>query len=188
MRTGTDKPAKTLSSDFRNHPDGVNVEDIFQSSPFGVIATDEDGIIIRANERAGEIIRVRTEYLTGTALSDWDVHTDNLSLLTGDNASCLREKEGRRLLVSRSPLYFSGGRAGAVYSLLDVSAFDGSDFSLSQPQCNLESLIESSHDGIILIDHEKIVMVNNSYLRISGLKKSKVEGMKISSLSNSLHV
>lgn len=52
----------------------------------------------------------------------------------------------------------------------------------------VESIIEGSHDGIILTDHEKIIKVNGSFLRISGLKKEKVEGVAIADLADSPHV
>lgn len=188
MKRNIENAVKPPASGSNAIPDGTAAPDIFDSLPFGVIATDKDGIIIKANAKAEEIIRVRAEHLIGTALTDWNTQTDNLSLLTGDNASCYREKGGRRLIVSRSPLSRSRNNAGAVYSLLDITAFDGSGLLPSEFQCNLESLIENSHDGIIMIDHEKIVRVNSSYLRISGLKKNKIEGMMISSLSDSLHV
>ncbi len=55
-------------------------------------------------------------------------------------------------------------------------------------QSQVESIIEGSHDGIILADHEKIVKVNGSFLRISGLKKGKVEGKAINDLADSSHV
>ena len=55
-------------------------------------------------------------------------------------------------------------------------------------QSQVESIIEGSHDGIILTDHEKIVKVNSSFLRISGLKKEKVEGIAIADLADSSHV
>lgn len=55
-------------------------------------------------------------------------------------------------------------------------------------QSQVESIIEGSHDGIILADHEKIVKVNGSFLRISGLKKGKVEGRAIADLADSSHV
>lgn len=188
MKRNIENSVKPPASGFNDIHDGAVTPDIFDSLPFGVIATDKDGIIIKANAKAEEIIRVRAEHLIGTALSDWNTQTDNLSLLTGDNASCFREKGGRKFIVSKSPLSRFRKNAGAVYSILDITAFDGSGLLPSEFQCNLESLIENSHDGIILIDHEKIVRVNSSYLRISGLKKNKIEGMKISSLSDSLHV
>jgi PAS domain S-box-containing protein len=55
-------------------------------------------------------------------------------------------------------------------------------------QSQVESIIEGSHDGIILTDHEKIVKVNSSFLRISGLKKERVEGRDITDLADSSHV
>jgi len=55
-------------------------------------------------------------------------------------------------------------------------------------QSQVESIIEGSHDGIILTDYEKIVKVNGSFLRISGLKKEKVEGRAIADLADSSHV
>lgn len=52
----------------------------------------------------------------------------------------------------------------------------------------VDSIIEGSHDGIILTDHEKIVKVNSSFLRISGLKRESVEGRFIADLADSPHV
>lgn len=167
---------------------GVSPDDIIKSSPFGIIATDTHGRIVSANDKAGVIFKTTSEQLSGNIATCLKMQAEASELLSKKSASFIIERNGKRVLVSKGPIHSGRKVTGMVYSIHDLSELGENMFPSSQLQCNMESLIESSYDGIILIDHEKIVRVNNSYLRISGLKKNKVEGMKISSLSDSLHI
>lgn len=62
------------------------------------------------------------------------------------------------------------------------------DVAWIQQYCNLDALIEGAYDGIIIANNETVLKVNNSFLRISGLKKEDIEGKSISHLANSSHV
>ncbi|MEK6671983.1 MAG: PAS domain-containing protein [Nitrospirota bacterium] len=167
---------------------GVSPDDIIKSSPFGIIATDTNGRIVSANDKAGLILKTTSEQLSGNIASCLKMQAEASGLLSKKSASFIIERDGKRVLVSKGPIHSGRKVSGMVYTIHDLSKLSENMLPPSQLQCNMESLIESSHDGIILIDHEKIVRVNNSYLRISGLKKNEVEGMKISSLSDNLHI
>lgn len=52
----------------------------------------------------------------------------------------------------------------------------------------LNSVIESSYDGIIILDEEKILRVNRSFERISGLKASELVGVRVDELDKKVHV
>ncbi|MEW6440224.1 MAG: sigma 54-interacting transcriptional regulator [bacterium] len=52
----------------------------------------------------------------------------------------------------------------------------------------LEPVVESFHDAIILIDDEKIVKVNRSYDRITGLKGETLLGKRVQELDGEAHV
>lgn len=175
----------------RGLPSGNNIkpDDIITSSPSGIIVTDSLDIIVTVNEKAEEILGMRAERLIGKTISDLGLHTEIFRLLVkGDNVIVGREN-GRKVLISRNLLNSHKNVAGMIYFIHDISGLEANELqSMHDMNCKLESLIESSHDGIILTDHEKILKVNSSYLRISGLKKEKVEGVEISRLSDSPHI
>ncbi len=110
-----------------------------------------------------------------------------VSTFTGRDG-IVHRKNGQKLFVTKGPLYSQKGVAGTIYLIHNLSDADEDEIQSMYLHCKLESIIEGSHDGIILIDKEKIVKVNSSFLRISGLKKEKVEGKAVSQLTDSSHV
>ena len=165
----------------------ISAEDIIETLPLGIITTDNNDIITTANKRAGDIAGVKAEQLIGNAISVLDIQ-GIFKAIAETNTAIVHARNGRKLLVAKNYFNSAGLGSGCIYSLYDIAGSDESEIEFSHLHRRLESLIEGSHDGIILIDQEKIVRVNNSYLRISGLKKEKIEGTKISTLDNSPHI
>lgn len=167
----------------------IDSDDIVKSSPSGIIVTDSKNIIITFNKKSEKILGIKAKQTLGQNISVLNIYSD-IAILRAKGITCIiSRKNGRNLLISKSLLNSNKNVAWIIYSIHDVSSVEAEELqSMHEMNCRLESLIENSHDGIILIDHEKIVRVNNSYLRISGLKKEDVEEKKIAELHMSSHV
>lgn len=169
--------------------DAITSDDIIQSYPSGIIVTGNDGKVIKINAGAEKLLGISAGEALGKTISSLAVYEGIFGVLDRNNSGIVSGKNGRNLIASKSPLGSGKKHKGSVYAFHDISKIEADEIiSMHELNCKLESLIESSHDGIILIDQEKIVRVNSSYLRISGLRKEKVEGKKVSSLSDSPHI
>ena len=146
-------------------------------------------MIIRVNKEAEKILGMKADQILGSDISTINVFVETSRLTLDNTAEVVHKNNGRKLLISKSPVYSQGKMVGRVYIFHDISSLEADELqSMHNLNCKLESLIEGSHDGIIFTDHEKILKINSSFLRISGLKKESVEGKAISQLADSSHV
>lgn len=176
-----------METDFPH--DSITSDDVIQSSPSGIVVTNYRGKVIKINGMAEKLLGLNAREVLGKTISSFAFYKEVFNALKRNNSGIVTGKNGHKLIASKSILNDGKNLKGFVYTFHDISKIEADEvISMHELNCKLESLIESSHDGIILIDQEKIVRVNNSYLRISGLKKDKVEGAKIDSLSESPHI
>ncbi|MCL4492627.1 MAG: sigma 54-interacting transcriptional regulator [Nitrospirae bacterium] len=159
--------------------------DFIKSAPMGIIITDSRGIIITANKEAESLLKIKAGEVVGKALSALECHKELDMQLGGRNRGILHMAAGLKLLISKSPFHVHNKTKGTIYAFQDIPA---PAIQETLHYCNLEALIEGSYDGIILTDHERIIKVNSSFLRISGLRKEYAEGKLISELSDSPHI
>lgn len=164
-------------------------DDVIESAPSGVVLTNSHGMIIRVNKEAEKILGMKADRILGSDISTMNVFAETSRLTLDNTAEVVHKNNGQKLLISKSPVYSQGKMVGRVYIFHDISSLEADELqSMHNLNCKLESLIEGSHDGIILTDHEKILKINSSFSRISGLKKESVEGKAISQLADSPHV
>ncbi|GAB4409749.1 MAG: hypothetical protein OHK0032_05410 [Thermodesulfovibrionales bacterium] len=169
--------------------DTITSDDIIQSSPSGIIVTNYNGKVIKINGAAEKLLGLNAREVLGKAISSIAAYKEVFNVIKRNKSGIVTGKNGHKLIASKSILNAGKKHKGSIYTFHDISEIEADEIiSMHELNCKLESLIESSHDGIILIDQEKIVRVNNSYLRISGLRKDKVEGTKVDSLLDSPHI
>jgi PAS domain S-box-containing protein len=138
------------------------------------------------NGEAERLLEIRSEAAVGTSLksliAEWDDHGP-----PHPRTEIVAGKGGRKFLLIRKRFSADDLTKEFVYLLVDVTALD-----IHKPipinDYRIDSLIESSHDGIILTDMEKPIKVNNSFVRISGLRKEDIEGKAIAEFADSPHV
>ncbi|NOY64945.1 MAG: PAS domain S-box protein, partial [Nitrospirae bacterium] len=87
--------------------------------------------------------------------------------------------------------FLHNGKFGGELFLFDVlgdsDSKDKSAFSLDITQ-TFESLMESFYDGIIIIEGDRIVKVNSSFSRITGLKGKTILNRNVNDLDGETHV
>ncbi|MBZ0154989.1 MAG: sigma 54-interacting transcriptional regulator [Alphaproteobacteria bacterium] len=166
-------------------PGSISLSDLVASASVGIVATDPRDIIIMMNSKAETLLNIERENVIGRTLSALPCYEEVSQHLNKCNKAVLHKSVDQKLLIAKGPLLSGGKMKGTLYFLQDFSA---AEVQGGLQYCNLEVLIDGSHDGIILTDHEKIIKVNSSFLRISGLRKEYAEGKPIAQLADNPHV
>lgn len=183
-------PSRSSPSRISGLPIPFLPEDIIESAPSGIVVTNEEDIVLYLNKitektlgvKASDVVGGHVSSLIGSLAGTRETSACNRSGIVQDHGS-------KKLLISQSPDLSFEGAAGKIYTIHDITDVDGVETrSAHDLNCKLESLIEGSYDGMIFTDSEKILKVNSSFSRISGLKKEDVEGQGLSHLTNSPHV
>jgi len=167
---------------------------ILSSTPSGIIAVDAKGTITLLNPKAEEILGIQAGQALGRPVAEV-VPASELPRVLGSG----RAEFGlpyplgdKSLLVSRSPIRGADGSiAGAVAAFQDESELVGVQAQLEEVKRlndELNSLLESSHDGIVIADTERVLKVNASFGRITGLTPEALEGSQVEGLDATRHV
>ncbi|MFO0754371.1 MAG: sigma 54-interacting transcriptional regulator [Thermodesulfovibrionales bacterium] len=164
----------------------ISAADFMASASVGIVATDPRDTIIMVNTKAEAMLGIERKNVIGRTLSVLPCYEEVSRHLNKCNKAVLHKSVDQKLLIAKGPLLAGGEKVeGILYFFQDFSA---AELQGRLQYCNLEVLIDGSHDGIILTDHEKIIKVNSSFLRISGLRKEYAEGKPIAHLADNPHV
>ena len=158
--------------------------EIVNSAPCGILLADMNGHVIFVNKKAEKILGVSTENLLGqNAASEVDL------LLPGKTGKTKKGSE-RKVTVFRAPFRADEDLGGEMFILLDgmQNHPPGGLSAAPDLEKTLGSLIESFYDGVILIELDKVIRVNSSFGRITGLKEDSLLGQKVDELDGETHV
>jgi PAS domain S-box-containing protein len=158
--TGFIREAPTRSgSAERLREEEALVEEIFDTSPIAFAVRDENGELLRANDRAAELVGVDSDELPfdGGTDAEWTVYDTEGNLLseneypvgraleTGDpvyNEEVIVERpDGKRvhLSVSAAPVYDGGEIRRVVSAAEDITELKQTQFELEQQRDELET-------------------------------------------------
>ncbi|MCU0594032.1 MAG: sigma 54-interacting transcriptional regulator [Desulfobacterota bacterium] len=159
--------------------------EVVTEAPCGILLADLKGHLIFINKTAEKILGVPTENLLGRNAASQMKH-----LLPGKT---LKAKNGTeaRVTVFRAPFSADHDLGGEMFILFDgmQNPPPGSGLSAAPDlEKTLGSLIESFYDGVILIELDKVIRVNSSFGRITGLKEDSLLGQKVDELDGETHV
>ena len=167
-----------------------NYEQLLQFSNHGIIATDKEGRIQFANNRAREILKFIKTKMIG-------VHISKLLPKTGELvAQCLAtgkpQLEGQilgkrvNLIVNINPLKQGKTVTGSVCNFLRLDEFESSAWKLESFNFldrQFKTVFESSSDGIWICDKEgRVVLINRASEKLGGIKREDIIGKKVSDL------
>ncbi len=164
----------------------TNIPEIFTSTNCGLIITDSSRIITLLNNRASEILNVNAGDMVGKSIETFLSQCQSVEskmFYTG----LIAQKE---VIFYHTPIVNEGQREGEAF-LFDSA--HGLIPKVAQPQqidCDhtLGSLVESFYDGIIIISDNRIVRINSSFGRITGLKSDFFLNMDVGSIDGEKHV
>lgn len=171
----------------------AQLETVLQSVPSGIFAVDQDCRFTIVNQQAEKLMGFAQADALGQPASRFVPDTRlNRVLETGklEMGKPFAHK-GRTFLVSRSPILEQGDIIGAVSVFQDESELEAVQKQVEELRRlndELSSLIENSHDGILITDTNQVLTVNPSFGRITGLAPSSLEGRDIGALDSERHV
>ncbi|TYO96557.1 sigma-54-dependent Fis family transcriptional regulator [Desulfallas thermosapovorans] len=167
-------------------------ETILDSAHNGIVAIDKDGIVTTFNLAAEKITRRRKSEALGRHLSQVIIPQGLLDILEHGNYQSqykfsVEYSSGTHIyLTNRSPIIENGRVVGAIGVFQDISEFEFISEELSsvkQLNRELETIIESSYDGIIITDRQgKIIRANKAHERITGLPGASIQGKTMADL------
>jgi len=163
------------------------VETIMDSAHNGIVSIDKDGIISSFNLAAERITRRKKNEALGQHLSEIVIPRGLLDILENGNYqshykfSVDYSSGTHTYLTNRSPIIENNQIVGAIGVFQDISELEFiSEELISVKQLNkeLEAIIESSYDGIIITNRSgQIIRANKAHERITGIPAASVLNM-----------
>jgi PAS domain S-box-containing protein len=156
----------------------------------GIVAIDEEGIMIYFNKTAERIFNLPAHEALDRYILEVLAHTG------GKLLECLKtgrpfygEKlkgEDVSLISNINPIVSGGKISGAVSVFQDISEIEriSKELDLFKNLKNwLDTMIDSSYDGLWVCDHEgKVIRINKASEKINGVKAEEVVGRNMKEL------
>jgi PAS domain S-box-containing protein len=171
----------------------AQLETVLRSVPSGIIAVNGLGLFTIMNKKAEEILGFSEGDALGRPVQELIPNTGLTKVLAEGKKELGKPFSwgSTSLIVSRSPILEEGETVGAVSVLQDASELEAIQKQLEKEQRlndELSSLIQNSHDGILITDSDRVLKVNPSFGRITGLAPSILEGKRVSDLHSENHI
>lgn len=153
-----------------------------------IIAIDINGVITSCNDAAEKVLMIKKHDVIGLCITEImpESRLDEI-IRSGKSEPLARINiKGRTYISNRTPIFRDNQIAGAVAVMQDISGMEEMSRELSYTQMvseELNAIIESSFDGIFVTDDNgRVLIVNQAYERISGVKISQVLGKTMEEL------
>jgi PAS domain S-box-containing protein/TyrR family helix-turn-helix protein len=166
-------------------------QSIFQYSPNGIIVTDKDLNIELFNETAERLTGIKKENAVGRRFYDIFPHMSYLNL----EGNYSEETVVNTALINGNSLHTKSFKikdnnepTAVVFMMQDLSQDIKLSMDLEKSHHmieELEGILEGSFDGILVTDGEgNVLLVNQSYERITSIKKEELYGNNMRDLIN----
>ena len=160
---------------------------LLESAPVGIIAINTACEIIRMNKAAYRILGVDSDVIGRPILIVFPGSKLTDTIVSGVTEYGQKlEINSRTIISNRSPILFDDKISGAVAIFQDITELEKISSQLaSVQQLNLEldTIIESSYDGVMITDQEgRGIRTNQSSVRLTGLEATHFEGKFIDNL------
>ena len=160
---------------------------ILESAPVGIIALNAVGEIIFMNKEAYRLLSVDSNIIGKPMKLVFPV--SGLTNIIETGLTEFGQKlvvNGRTIISNRSPIILNDNICGAVAIFQDITELENISSQLaSVKQLNLEldAIIESSFDGVMITNQEGVgIRINQALARLTGLDATNFEGKLIDDL------
>lgn len=163
-------------------------ETVINASENGILAINNSGDIIVANEVVGKLLCVNKKDIIGQKIAAIIPHTLLPEIVLTEKPLLGQKIEiGKTTVIANySPIISGGKTVGAVSVFQDISIVEKAAYELDEVQSimlELESIFNSSFDGLTVVDGNGIMLrVNNAYERLTGIQASKIIGKNMRDL------
>lgn len=177
-----------ISKSFLTQYGDMDFDVMLNSIQNGVIAIDMDRNVVMMNHAAADFFGVTVEGVIDKKLKDvLPQATLNHVEITDAIQTPTRYQVGDKIIfANRTPLIVDGKLVGLMSVFQDITNSVELNAQLNSVRENekfLESLIDSSYDGVYITDrHGKTLTINKSYERISGIEREALVGRYMSDL------
>lgn len=170
----------------------AHLEAILQSVPSGIIAVDTDARLTMINQKAEEVLGVSAGNHLNKHITEMIPDSGLIKIISNNKSEIGKSfRWGKKtLMVSRSPIYGGNNMIGGVSIFIDQSELESVQSQVEALKIlndEFSLLLESLYDGVLITDDEKVVTVNSSYGRITGLSGASIEGKKVFELDSENH-
>jgi len=158
---------------------------IVAEAPCGILLADPNGRVIFVNKTAEKILGVPAKNMLGQDAAS------QVKRLVPDKTAKTKNGSEEKVTVFKAPFRADHDLGGEMFILLEgMQNCPVADALSATPDLDktLGSLIESFYDGVILIELDKVIRVNSSFGRITGLKEESLLGQKVDELDGETHV
>ena len=168
----------------------ITVQDIFNSTSNGVIATDSCGCIVLINQKAVRILGLKKNKAMGANVSDV------LPLTSRHVIDCLKTGKSQigchirgkkvRLVVNVTPIRQAGIVAGTVSNFQKMQQFENAAQRLESYQLlnnQFETVFSSSSDGLVILDGRgNFIRMNKASQKLNGWDEKDIVGKNVSDM------
>ena len=181
--TAMRRHGSTLNTSFLNS--------IIDAAYNGILVIDAKGMITVANKAAKKILGMEDKELAGRPLKEIDPEAwSNFKRMLETGIPQIgvknRRSENLNLIANRTPIISKDRVVGAVSVFQDISELEKLSVELStykQLANELDTIFDSSYDGISVTDGTgKLLRVNSSWEKITGLGANEVTGRNMADL------
>ena len=180
------------SAEIENKNSRGYLENIFRTTVDGIIVTDNAGIITMANEAVASMLGYSQNELIGNStsvLNKGEMYRESSdrfvkklfeeSVATAYELTWLK-KDGNLIDVEVNAVLLKdheGSITGSVTSIRDITERKKAESKLSETKEFLESVIENSKDGILIVDEKGYILsCNNAIEEMIGFCKAELIG------------
>ena len=163
---------------------------LLNSAPVGILALDQDGRVTLINTKAEKVLGLGPDQGAGRLLADLVSDPVLLKILSegAPESGLSHNYQGKPLIVRSAPLEDPAQPGGRVILLQDSGALRKQCEEAEQLRDEVSSLLENSYDGIVVADNERIIDVNSSFGRITGVPPSSLINKKLKDLDTNRHI
>ena len=161
---------------------------VLNSIDNGVMVTDESGIITLFNPAAERITGIHADTVLGRHVNDTIPNSGLQRVLETGVAEINRQQNINEctIITNRSPIIKNNKISGAVAVFQDVTELQkvvNELETVKSLKSTLESAIESSFEGIVVVDKEGfITMMNKAYQEFLGVSDTTVIGKHVTEI------
>jgi len=166
----------------------LTVEELYavlNSTYDGIVAIDAGGRVIMLNAAAERLLGHPSEKALGLHINELVPGTTLRQVLDDGKAQVgvIVEVNGNTLLTNRTPVRSGGAIVGAVAVFEDIAGIKELHKTLEDTRTSvevLETILNSTYDGIVLVDKQGIVTkINRAYLDFLGIKEEDAVGKHV---------
>lgn len=163
---------------------------IINSTPYILIAADEQGLIRVFNHAAERILGIDARDMEGKNLTEVFPDIDYSEVIRTDKESALQKVviRGKPYIRLCYPIENNGSIKGAVFRFQDATDLENISHELENVKDlnrDLDAIIESSYDGIWVTDGDgNVLRINKAYEMITGLPCRSFYGRNMKDLVN----